>query len=110
MNRPVSFYHRKTFANVTAGALALHALTSLIMFFFFHDGASLKYKKENKIVIIQRVTALTILILLPVHITAYSHMAAGGTLTAARTVFYCVSESLFFACVMSHAAVSVGGW
>ena len=102
-----NFMIAKTFAYVTAGALALHVLISLIIFFFFHDGASLKYKKENKTVIIQRATALLILILLHVHITAYSHMATGETLTVVQTIFYCISESLFFISVASHAAVSV---
>lgn len=89
VDRLVSFHNCKNLClYVTAGTLAFHVLISLIIFFFFHKGASLKYKKENKTVIIQRVTAFAILILLHIHITAYSHMATGETLTIAQTVLW----------------------
>lgn len=96
----------KTCATVTVIALAIHVLISLSLFFFFHDGAALRYSRENRTVILQRLSAMAILILLHVHMTAYSHMAAGETLTTAKTLFYCTTELLFFASVMTHVAVS----
>lgn len=96
----------KTFAYITVISLAFHVLFSLILFFFVHDGANLKYTKENRSTFLQRTSALAMLILLHAHVNAYSHMATGEVLTTGQTIFYCLSELLFYASVMTHVAVS----
>lgn len=101
-----NFLIAKSFAYVTVIALAFHVLISLTTFFFFHDGANLKYTKENRTTFLQRVSALAMLVLLHAHMNAYSHMATGEVLTIGKTIFYCISEFLFFASVMTHVAVS----
>ena len=101
-----NFLIAKTFAYITVIALAFHVLFSLILFFFVHDGANLKYTKENRTAFLQRASALAILILLHAHVNAYSHMSTGEVLTTGQTIFYCLTELLFFASVMTHVAVS----
>lgn len=101
-----NFLIAKAFAYITVISLAFHVLTSLTLFFFFHDGANLKYQKENKAAFLQRASALAMLVLLHAHVNAYSHMATGEVLTTGKTIFYCLSEFLFFASVMTHVAVS----
>lgn len=103
------WYHfiiAKTCAYITVISLAFHVLISLIIFFFIHDGANLKYKKDNKSTLLQRISALAMIVLLHVHMNAYSHMATGEVLTTGKTLFFCLSELLFFAAVMTHVAVS----
>ena len=102
-----SFFLCKTFAKITVSLLVLHALCSLCLFFFVHDGAELAYPKYNASTILQRVSALLVLVLLHIHMKAYAHMATGTALSAGQTAFFCVTELLFFASVLTHIAVSV---
>lgn len=101
-----NFLIAKTCAYITVFLLAFHVLFVLILFFFVHDGANLKYKKENKATILQRASAIVMLVLLYVHTISYSGAATGEILTLGQTVFYCLTELLFFASVMTHVAVS----
>lgn len=96
----------KTLAYITVTLLAFHVLCALILFFFVHDGANLKYPKKNMATILQRASAIIMLALLYVHTISYSGAATGETLTVGQTIFYCLTELLFFASVMTHIAVS----
>ena len=98
----------KTFANIILIAVAVHAFLSITIFFFFHDGAVLKYKKENISTLLQRISAVAILILLHIHINTYSFMATGETLGVEQIIIHCTSEILYFASIMTHIAVSIG--
>lgn len=51
----------KTSANIILIAAAVHAFLSITIFFFFHDGAALKYGKENISTVLQRISAVAIL-------------------------------------------------
>lgn len=102
-----SFVICKLLAKTTVSLLVLHVFCSLCLFFFVHDGTELKYKKYNISTALQRISALAILVLLHVHMKAYSHMATGTVLNGCQTAFFCVTELLFFASVMTHIAVSI---
>ena len=97
----------KMLAKITVFLAATHVVVTLIEFFFFHDGSGFQYKKYNRATILQRVTAITMLVLLHVHIKAYAHVVTGAVLTTAQTAFFCMTELLFFASALTHAAVSV---
>ena len=92
----------KGFAWATASMFIAHALLSIIIFFFKHDNASVKYKKCNVGVIIQRVTAIAMLILIHLHTSAYAHVATGTTLSVGMVVFRIITEILFFGSVLVH--------
>ncbi len=71
----------KFFAHAAVTLMILHILTSLCIFFFFHDGSSAHYLSMNKRTIIQRITAILMIVFVHFHIFAYSHMATGETLS-----------------------------
>lgn len=102
-----SFLLCKSLAKITISLLVLHVFCSLCLFFFVHDGAGLKYSKCNVSTILQRISALLILGLLHIHMRAYAHMATKTVLGTGQTAFFCVTEIMFFASVLTHVAVSV---
>ncbi|MGN1104060.1 MAG: hypothetical protein ACI4QI_04215 [Candidatus Coproplasma sp.] len=92
----------KGFARATASLFILHALLSIIIFFFKHDNAGVRYKKCNAGVIIQRVTAISMLVLIHLHTSAYAHVATGTVLSVGMAVFRIITEILFFGSVLVH--------
>lgn len=86
--------------------LLIHILLSLVILFFSHDGADMKYRRLNAGTIVQRTSAIAMMILIHLHMNAYAHVAAGITLSAGMTIFRIVTELLFFASVLAHIAVS----
>ena len=86
--------------------LLVHILLSIIIFFFSHDGADTRYKRLNAATMVQRATAIAMMILIHLHMKAYAHVAAGITLSTGTTVFRIVTELLFFTSVLAHIAVS----
>lgn len=75
-------------------------------FFFLHDGARILYKKENLRLVLQRSSAIVIVVLLHVHTKAYAHMATGEALSKNQALLYCVSEIVYITAVMMHTALS----
>lgn len=97
----------KTLAKSTALLMFLHAVVSIGILFFHHDGGEMKYGRLNRSTALQRDTALAMLALIHVHTKAYAHMATGTALTAGQTAVFCVTELLYFAAVLTHTAVSL---
>ncbi|MGN0587386.1 MAG: hypothetical protein ACI4JF_08880 [Oscillospiraceae bacterium] len=98
----------KMLSHMTLTFLILHIILSIIIFFFFHDGADARFKRLNAGTIIQRAAAVVMMILIHFHMNAYAHDVTGETLSAGMTAFRIVTELLFFAAVLSHIAVSCG--
>ncbi|MBQ9179633.1 MAG: hypothetical protein IJ132_02390, partial [Firmicutes bacterium] len=81
---------------MTVGVVALHAIMGMGMVFFVHDGATVKsYPRANLRTILQRASAIGILVMLIFHIKAFAIMKSGtpGLITAELIQF------LFFTCV-----------
>lgn len=97
----------KMLARATAALAAAHGFLSILIMFTAHDGGNFRYKKLNRATLIQRISAVMILVFLHSHIKAYAHMATHAQLTTGQSIFFMVTELLFFAAVMSHTAVSV---
>ena len=57
----------KTLPRITMTFLLVHILLSIIIFFFFHDGADVKYKRLNMGTAVQRITAIIMMIFLHFH-------------------------------------------
>lgn len=97
----------KTFAYLAAGAFCTHAFLSIVILFFLHDGTSLRYPKENKRLILQRGTALVMLVFIHTHTQAYAHMATGEVLSQTMALFFCVCEIIYIVSVLTHTALSL---
>lgn len=86
-----------------AGAVMVHAVLGMCIMMFAHDGSALRqYPRQNRRTILQRATAIGILVLLPLHIEAYGILTSGTPgLIAAEII-----QLLFFSCVFFHVATS----
>ncbi len=83
----------------------LHGVMSAISVLFIHDSRKIMYKKANVRTYIQRICAVIIGVLLPVHLCSYAiHEIAAGS-----ALFYAVAliQILFYGAIITHAAVSV---
>ena len=97
----------KSFAHMTESLLIIHAACSLIIMFFYNDGTSVAlYRKDNKSLIIQRASALLMIVLIHMHTVAYAHMATGEILTTSKAIRLWVFEIIYIVTVMTHFAVS----
>ena len=96
----------KGFARTTAALFILHILLSIIIFFFKQDPSDMKYGRLNKGTIIQRITAIVMIILIHFHTSAYSHVVTGEVLSAGMTALRIITEILFFGAVLWHIGVS----
>lgn len=92
---------------ITACLVLFHAVLSICILIFVHDGSDLKYAKNNVATILQRITAVLIIALLYFHLNAYSHVVSGISLTTVQTVLHIITEFLFFAVVITHVAISI---
>ena len=97
----------KMLARITVSLACIHVLVTLAEFFFFHDGSGFQYRNFNRSTIFQRISAIAMILLLHIHMKAYAHVVTGAVLTTGQKVFFCVEELLFFASVLTHAAISV---
>ena len=72
----ISFYYNpvlsKTFGYAVAGGLVLHGILSAVCMFAMHDAKTVAYKKLNFKTVLQRVSAVIIVLLLPLHILSFS--------------------------------------
>lgn len=98
----------KTFPHIAIALMIVHVLLSIIIFFFYNDGSEVKYKNLNIGTVLQRATAIIIMILIHFHMKAYAHVVTGEVLSAGMTAFRIVTELLFFSAVLVHIAVSFG--
>lgn len=99
----------KNLAYANAAMVSVHVGLVLILFFFFHDSSNLsRYPKENKDALVQRISALVILLLLHAHVKNYGFIMSRDPLSLAERIRIIVMEVLFFEAVFSHVGTSVG--
>lgn len=91
---------------IIAGCVVVHVFLVLVLFFFFAEGGATTYKKDPTSILIQRISAIAIIILLHFHMKAYTSVAMGEKLDLLMFLFYVVTELAFFGFVMAHVAVS----
>ena len=87
-----------------AGTVTVHALISVICLFVLHDSKSVTYVKLNIRTVIQRICALLMAVLLPVHIFAFGLLS--GSIGGYGYVLTEAAQILFYAAVYMHIAVS----
>lgn len=87
-----------------AGALGLHVILSIISVFVLHDAKKVTYKKLNIKTVIQRVSAVLIVLLLLIHILSFGLLqsSVGGI----GYILTEIAQILFYAALCCHIAVS----
>ena len=97
----------KTLARATGIVISIHALLSIIIVFFLHDGVKIGYHaKRNTKTIIQRTTAIIILLFVHLHVKAFGFIVQGTSLSVANKIFILVTEIIFFGANFLHLTVS----
>ena len=95
-----------TISYITLSVLMVHVVIALIIVLFKHEGSSLSsYPKENRRVILQRLTAVLMLALIFVHINTF-HIFEADFDAVAAIVLNIIIKVSFFACVFNHIATS----
>ncbi len=89
---------------LTAGTVTAHAIISVICLFVLHDSKSISYIKLNIRTVIQRICALLMVVLLPVHISAFDLL--GKNVGAPGYILTEAAQVLFYAAVFTHIAIS----
>lgn len=103
----VMMYHNSTITRILGwacvAAVMMHAVLGMCIMMFSHDGSSLRrYPRENRRTIIQRASAVGIMVLLLLHIQSFGIMTSGTLgLIAAELI-----QFLFFTCVFLHIGTS----
>ena len=103
-----AMYYNPVLSKVTgyalAGALALHVILSIISVFVLHDAKKVTYKKLNIKTVIQRISAVTIILLLPIHILSFGLLqsSVGGV----GYILTEIAQILFYAALCCHIATS----
>lgn len=105
----LTFYYNSTISAITgfslAGCFLAHGILSAISVFVLHDAKIVTYKKRNCKTVLQRASAVVVILLLPVHIFSFS------LLQRSETAAYAVIEALqivYYAALTGHIAVSIG--
>lgn len=113
----ITFYYNPTLSKVSgfaaAGCFVLHAILSMICVFGMHDSKTVTYKKLNIRTVLQRVSAVLVLLLLPLHIFSFSLLksTAGGVgyiLTEAAQILFYAMLSCHIALSFSSALITLG--
>lgn len=89
---------------LTAGTVTAHAVISVICLFVLHDSKSVIYIKLNIRSVIQRLCAVLMAVLLPVHIFAFDLL--GQNIGGYGYILTEAAQVLFYAAVYMHIAVS----
>ncbi len=93
----------KVLAWATVAVVSMHAILGMSMVMFVHDGGSLgSYPKANLRTILQRASAIGIMVTLVLHIKAFDILKSGSLGLAAAEII----QVLFFSCVFTHIATS----
>jgi len=97
----------KGLAHGTASVVTLHAFLSIIILFFSHDGARIgHYRKKNIKTILQRASAIVIVLMLHMHLNAFSFIMSGTPLDASAKSGLIITELIYFGALLTHLAVS----
>ena len=104
----ISFYYNpvlsKAFGYAVASGFVLHGILSAICIFALHDAKTVAYKKLNFKTVLQRVSAVIILLLLPLHILSFSLLQS-----SVGSFVYVIVESaqvVFYAALSCHVGLS----
>ncbi len=86
-------------------AFVLHAILSAISVFGAHDSKTISYKKLNIGTVLQRITAVLMIVLLPPHI-AFSVLLNKGVVPKQTFYIIIAVQILFYGAICTHVAVS----
>lgn len=104
----LTFYYNPTLSKVsgfvTAGCFVLHGILSAICIFALHDSKTVAYKKRNIRTLLQRISAVMILVLLPIHIFSFSLLQS--SIGGIGYVFIEAVQIIFYAALSCHIALS----
>ena len=104
----ILFYYNPVMTKILgyslAFAFALHGILSAYCIFALHDSKTIAYKKMNIRTVLQRISGMAMLLLLPIHIGAFMLLQRN----AGTFIFYLLlaSQALFYAAINCHVAVS----
>lgn len=94
-------------ARATGLFACVHVILALIIIFFTHSGTNIScYGKRNVRTIVQRATALLIIAILHLHLSAFNFIGAGMPLDSSQKAVIILTEILFFGSVLAHLSVS----
>ena len=87
-----------------ASVFILHGILSAYCIFVLHDSKNVAYKKMNIKTLLQRITGLAMILLLPLHICSFMLLQR----SSGSFIFYLLlaSQALFYAAINCHVAVS----
>ena len=104
----ILFYYNPVMTKILGYALALafvlHGILSAYCLFVLHDSKSVAYKKMNIKTVLQRISGLAMILLLPLHICSFLLLQR----SAGTFIFYLLLafQALFYAAINCHVAVS----
>ncbi|SCW48522.1 hypothetical protein SAMN02910456_01341 [Ruminococcaceae bacterium YRB3002] len=109
----LTFYYNpsvtKTIANIVAPMTIAHIIISAVIVFIAHDkGNGLRYPKLNVRTIIQRISAVIMVLLLPVHFQTFGMLQRSAEDGRAGFIALIALQILFYGIVLTHVAVSTG--
>ena len=104
----ILFYYNPVITKILGYSLAsvfiLHGILSACCIFALHDSKTITYKKMNIRTVLQRISGLAMILLLPLHICSFLLLQR----SAGTIIFYLLlaSQVLFYAAINCHVAVS----
>lgn len=113
----ITFYYNPILTRASgyavAGCFILHAILSAISVFALHDSKTIAYKKLNIRTVLQRVSAVMLILLLPIHIISFpllqsSAGGAGYILVEALQIIYYAALSCHISMSFSNALITLG--
>ena len=113
----ITFYYNPMLTKVSGRAVVccfiLHAIMSAICVFALHDSKTIAYKKLNIRTVSQRVSAVMLLLLLPIHILSFpllqsSAGGAGYVLVETVQIIYYAALSCHISLSFSNSLVTLG--
>ena len=108
----LTFYYNPVLTKIIAySALAvtgLHVLCSIYTVYVSHDkGRGMKYPALNIRTLLQRISAVMIVVLIIIHMNTFSILSKTSETNRAVFVLVLIIQIVFFASVLLHVAVSV---
>ncbi len=104
----ITFYYNPLVSKLTGfvllGVVVLHVILSMLIVFTKTDSVTVTYKRRNIRTVIQRVSAMMMVILLPVHVFEFELLKRN----AGSAVKYLIELTLilFYAALMLHISMS----
>ena len=104
----IAFYYNPTLTAVTgfaaAGCFVLHGILSAACVFALHDSKTVAYKKLNIRTVLQRISAVMIIMLLPLHI--FSFILLQASVGSGWFVVIEAVQIIYYAALSCHIALS----